>query len=154
MTNFYETLPRKRMAAAAVFLDEAGQLLIVKPNYRPDWLLPGGTVEADESPALACCREVKEEIGLEIVVRRLLCVDYTARHDDVTEAVHFLYFGGVFSAASQQIVLQTAELTEYRFLPVEEALTLLNPRISKRIPYCLEAIAGNTVFYLEDGCPL
>ena len=51
MTDDYTaTLPRKRMAAAVLFFDAADRLLLVEPTYKPTWELPGGTVEADESP--------------------------------------------------------------------------------------------------------
>jgi hypothetical protein len=51
------SLPAKRMASGCLFLNKAGELLIVKPVYRDDWLLPGGSLEKDESPAQGCARE-------------------------------------------------------------------------------------------------
>ncbi len=68
----YEALPKKRMAAGALFLNEEEKILIVKPTYRPDWLLPGGSVEKEESPREACIQEIQEELCLEIVLERLL----------------------------------------------------------------------------------
>src|SRR5215469_2715077 len=61
----FEAMSKKRMAASALFLNEQGNVLIVKPTYRPDWLLPGGSVEDHESPREACIREVREELSLE-----------------------------------------------------------------------------------------
>jgi len=57
----FTKMPTKRMTAGAIFLNAIGNILIVKPPYRPDWLIPGGTIEADESPKTACMREIKEE---------------------------------------------------------------------------------------------
>jgi 8-oxo-dGTP diphosphatase len=74
MSNF-EMLPKKRMASAALFLNAQNDMLIVKPIYRKDWLLPGGVVEERESPRQACIREVKEELGLDVAESQLLCVD-------------------------------------------------------------------------------
>jgi hypothetical protein len=34
-------LPRVLAAAASLFRDEEGRLLLVEPNYRPGWALPG-----------------------------------------------------------------------------------------------------------------
>ena len=74
--NYYETLPKKRLAVGVIFLDEQEQLLVVKPTYRAYWLLPGGVVEDNESPQQACRREVQEELQLQVAIDRLLCVDY------------------------------------------------------------------------------
>ena len=49
---------KKVMAAAALIQNDLGALLIVKPNYRDGWLLPGGMVELNESPKRACQREI------------------------------------------------------------------------------------------------
>lgn len=75
-----ETLPKKRMGAGALFLDEAGRLLLVNPTYKPQWEIPGGVVEQDESPRQACIRAVKEEIGLTKPMERLLSISYKAGH--------------------------------------------------------------------------
>jgi 8-oxo-dGTP diphosphatase len=154
MTNFYETLPKKRLAAAALFLNESGEMLIVKPTYRPDWLIPGGTIEENESPWTACIREVNEEINLDIVQPRLLAVDYTEHHDEVTEVVHFVFFGGILTPADvQRIVIPSDELSEYRIVPPTAAISILNPRLAKRIPHCLDALNTGTTAYLENGQP-
>ncbi|MEO0768780.1 MAG: NUDIX hydrolase [Cyanobacteria bacterium J06649_4] len=47
------------MGAGGLFFDSEGRLLILKPTYRNDWLIPGGVVEANESPRHACMREVR-----------------------------------------------------------------------------------------------
>ncbi|MDD9207760.1 NUDIX hydrolase, partial [Georgenia sp. 10Sc9-8] len=46
------------MAAHAVVRDDDGRVLLVEPTYEPGWILPGGAVEADESPRAACAREL------------------------------------------------------------------------------------------------
>ncbi|MCW2930382.1 MAG: ADP-ribose pyrophosphatase, partial [Actinomycetia bacterium] len=61
-SQYVASLARKRMAASALFRDEAGRVLLVEPTYKPVWDLPGGAVEAEESPHAACRREVREEL--------------------------------------------------------------------------------------------
>lgn len=46
---YYKNLPQKRMAVAALFFNERGEILILKPSYKEDWILPGGVVELNES---------------------------------------------------------------------------------------------------------
>src|SRR4051794_34885558 len=73
--EYLASLPRRRIAAAALIRDEAGRVCLVDPTYQELWSLPGGTVEADESPSAGCRREVLEELGLRIDLGRMLCMD-------------------------------------------------------------------------------
>lgn len=43
-------LSRKRMAAGVLLRDVQGRVLLVEPPSKPNWKIPGGAVEADESP--------------------------------------------------------------------------------------------------------
>ncbi len=148
----YEAMAKKRMAASALFLNEQGNILIVKPTYRQDWLLPGGIVERDESPRQACAREVKEELNLIAHLNQLLCVEYHSDDIRQTESVQFVFYGGVLEESQvPSITLQITELSEYRFAPCEEALHLLSCKLAKRLPYCIQALEKNTTIYLEDG---
>jgi 8-oxo-dGTP pyrophosphatase MutT (NUDIX family) len=140
------------MGAGALLQDEQGNILIVKPTYRPDWLLPGGTTEADESPRVGCEREIVEELGLEISLSALLCLDYVPARTDINEAVMFIFYGGVLTAEQiEQIVLPADELSEFRLVPPAEALELLNPRLARRIMPSLQALETSSTAYLEDG---
>src|SRR5690606_12767250 len=60
---YQRTLPRKRVSAGCLLFDEAGRLLIVNPTYKDGWEIPGGAVEANESPLDGCIREIREELG-------------------------------------------------------------------------------------------
>jgi hypothetical protein len=54
--QYVASLARKRMAASAFLRDAAGRVLLVDPVYKKPWDLPGGAVEAEESPHAACRR--------------------------------------------------------------------------------------------------
>ncbi len=153
MTNnkiWQETLPKKRMGAGALFLDEQGRLLLVNPTYKPQWEIPGGIVEQDESPRQACIREVQEEIGLTRPIERLLSVSYHAGHTSRTEALMFIFWGGVLTAEEiAAICLPTTELSEYRFVTLTEALTLLTPALGERVRQSLEVLPTERTLYLE-----
>jgi ADP-ribose pyrophosphatase YjhB (NUDIX family) len=150
--NYYNRLPKKRMGAGALLLDAQDKLLLVKPTYSPFWLLPGGVVEENESPRLACMREVKEELGLDIHIEKLLCVDYRSKAGERSEVLEFVFYGGVLGPSDiQNIRLPLAELSECRFVTLEQALSLVNDRLAGRLPPSLCALKNNMTAYLEDG---
>jgi len=145
------SLPGKRMASGCLFLNRAGDLLIVKPFYRVDWLLPGGSLGKDESPAQGCAREVREELGLDKPMVQLLCLEYQSAHRAGTESLQFIFFGGVLSEQEiASINLQEEEIDEYRFCPREEALSLLAGKLAERLKFGFQALDENKVIYLED----
>ena len=50
--------------AAICLLDDAGRLLLVRKRGTRAFMLPGGKIEADETPLAALCRELGEELDL------------------------------------------------------------------------------------------
>jgi 8-oxo-dGTP pyrophosphatase MutT (NUDIX family) len=70
------------MAAAAFFRDRQGRVLLVNPSYKENWDLPGGAVEAEESPHAACRREVAEELGMDRPTGPVLAVDWVPSRPD------------------------------------------------------------------------
>lgn len=67
--------PAARTAAAcAVILDSLGRVLLQRRADNGLWVLPGGAVEVGESASQAIVREVREETGLLVQVRRLVGV--------------------------------------------------------------------------------
>ena len=67
-----DDLPR-HVVAVFVFIRDENAILLVKQNYgKRYWSLPGGVVETGESISHAAIREVKEETGLEIEIRRVV----------------------------------------------------------------------------------
>lgn len=148
--EYYDSLPKRPMGSNVLFFNEKNQLLLVKPNYKPYWLLPGGTVDADESPRQAVIRETKEEIGLDIETAELLVVDYFTSPEG--DSVKFMFDGGRLSEEQvKEIVLPEDELEDFKFVSIDEAMTLLGENMRRRIPHCLEAISHNDAMYLENG---
>lgn len=141
----WSNVPGKPAAAGVLFFDRDGRLLIVEPTYRPEWGVPGGGVERDESPRDAAARETREELGLDIEPGRLICVDHRRSSPD---SVHFLFEGPTLTPDQvDAIALPPDELRSFRFAPLDEALPLLNPPLGRRIA----ATLGRTGVYLEEG---
>lgn len=154
--TYYQNLPAKPMAVGVLFFDEAERILIVKPTYKDHWSIPGGVVDEDESPRLACVREVEEELGLNITELQLLCLDYmspaTSGYPTKGENIQMIFSGGQLAqSVIDTIQLAKNELAEFRFVSVEEASRAVGQRLARRLPHCLQALQNNTVVYLEGG---
>jgi ADP-ribose pyrophosphatase YjhB (NUDIX family) len=63
-----------RPSVSAVIFDRRGRLLLQQRSDGGQWGLPGGSVEIGESVRDAVIREVREETGLHVSVRRLVGV--------------------------------------------------------------------------------
>ncbi|MES5818894.1 NUDIX hydrolase [Streptomyces sp. RG80] len=147
-------LPRVLAGAAALFRDAQGRVLLVEPNYRDGWALPGGTVESDtgETPRQGARRETLEEIGLDRELGRLLAVDWvhgTAR----PPLVAYLYDGGVLGEEDfKAIRLQEEELLSWRLVPREELAEYLPGALGRRVLAALDVLAGGAgTAELENG---
>ncbi len=147
------SLPRKRMAAGALFVDGVGRVLLVDPVYRDTWDLPGGAVEAEESPYAACRREVAEELGLDRRPGRVLAVDWVPSQPGRPEGLVVVYDGGVLGAADvDAVTLADGELAGFAFVAPAEVAARVTPLVGRRVAACLDAVAGGTVASLENGC--
>jgi 8-oxo-dGTP pyrophosphatase MutT (NUDIX family) len=151
--NFYASLPTKRMAAGCILRDETGRVLLLKLAYKPGWDIPGGVVEANESPKAAAEREVREEIGLTIQAGRLLLLDYNsyADHPDKTESLIFFFDGGTLSA--DRIAALTpaeGEIERVAFFAPQTLPEAMSRRVRQRVQIALECIERGTTAYLEN----
>lgn len=150
--DFTAALPRKRMAAAALLTDGRGRVLLVEPAYKDDWEVPGGAVEADESPRAAVVREVEEELGLRLRVGRLLVVDWVPPREGRTEGLMTVFDGGVLRPArAGRIRLPADELRGWAWCTEPEAAERLSPLLARRVTAALRARDEGVTFYLENG---
>ena len=147
-------LPRVLAGAAALIRDTSGRVLLVEPNYREEWGLPGGTVESDdgETPRQGARRETLEEIGLDIEPGRLLAVDWV--HGAARPPlVAYVYDGGVLTESDfQSIRLQQEELLSWRLIPREEITEYVSVTLGRRILAALDVLGeGRGTVELENG---
>jgi 8-oxo-dGTP diphosphatase len=145
-------VPRIPASAGALIYDPAGLLLILKPSYKKRWTIPGGQIEPGESPWSACRRETEEECGLTLESGRLACVDFRPANAKRPGGVRFLFDCGGFSDAELTTIrLQEAEIEDFRFARLDQAVQLLSGPIGRRVA---EAAGGTRCVYLEDGRPV
>ncbi|MER7508950.1 NUDIX hydrolase [Streptomyces lavendulae] len=144
-------MARPRMAAGALFFDEADRVLLVEPSYKDYCDIPGGYVEEGESPRQACVREVQEELGITPHIGRLLVLDW-APNPGEGDKVLYLFDGGRLSPDQhQKIALQADELRGCDFHRAEQVPELTIPRLARRIEAGIHARTNGLTAYLEHG---
>ncbi|MFD8826666.1 NUDIX domain-containing protein [Streptomyces sp. NPDC059605] len=147
-------LPRVLAAAATLFQDDRGRVLLVEPNYREGWALPGGTVESDEgeSPRQAARRETAEEIGLDVEPGRLLAVDWS-RSPRRPPIAAYLYDGGVLGEADLKAIrLQEEELLSWKLVERDALDRHILGTLGPRLRAALDVLdSGGGTVELVDG---
>jgi ADP-ribose pyrophosphatase YjhB (NUDIX family) len=145
---WHASLPGVIVSAAALIGDGAGGVLIVKPNYRDHWTLPGGICEFGEAPRAGCAREVTEELGIDPKLGDLLAIDWQPAQEmygpTARPAVFFIFDGGTLSSLAA-IVLQADELDDCRFVPASELESLLPSQSLPRVTAALAALSAGGV---------
>ena len=145
-------LARKRMAAGVLFRDQAGRVLLVEPSYKPNWEIPGGAVEADESPWATAIRELTEELGWNRPLGRLLVVDYVRPQEARPEGVVFVFDGGVLDETDLGgMVFPAAEILSASFHTLTQARNRVKPLLADRLDAAMEAAKQGVTVLCEQG---
>ncbi len=147
-TNTFAT---PRAAAGALFTDDEGRVLMLRPTYKKSWDIPGGYIETGEAPTEACAREIREELNLDITVGALLVADW-APHPDEGDKILFVFDGGRLDRGQlERIQFADGEIAEWRFVDAEELDQLTTPRLARRIRSALDARQQGRTLYLQNG---
>jgi len=98
----------------AVF--DGDRILLVKEREDGLWTLPGGWADVGESPSLAAAREVKEESGYDITVKKLAAVYDRDKHGHPPMAYHVykLFFIGELCGGMAEHSVETSEVEFFR----------------------------------------
>lgn len=140
------------MGAAVLFTDVAGRVLLVEPVYKDYWEIPGGCVEADESPAAAAVREVREELRLTVSLGRLLVVDWVPPKPPRTEGLMLVFDGGVLTdEQTSAITVPAEELRSWAWCDPDEVRARMSPLLARRVVGAVGALSAPTTRYLENG---
>ncbi|MGI9001763.1 MAG: NUDIX domain-containing protein [Pseudonocardia sp.] len=146
------TQPRKRISADVIIRDHVGRIMLVDPKYKPDWDLPGGMAEANESPYQAVQRELEEELGLTLNIGEILCVDWVAPHGPWDDLISFIFDGGELTGEQiAELKLLDGELKAFEFCNEEQARQRLRPYVWQRVAVALDALKTGHVKYLQNG---
>ena len=74
--------------------DEQDRMPLYETQFKEDWELPGGIVEPLEPARLGAAREVREELGVDLQVGRLLVADWIPPHPGWDDAIEMIFDGG------------------------------------------------------------
>ncbi len=145
-------LPQKHVGVGALYFYE-NQMLIIKPRYSLDWLIPGDIVRENESPLRALERVLHIEIGVTLPIGELVAVDYNHSIDAKGEHLQLVFWGAKLSQTqAQQIQNKKNDDLEFKFTPLNEVHTYLANNLKSRIKSVLDSINQNQVpLYLENG---
>ncbi|AZQ75462.1 NUDIX hydrolase [Streptomyces luteoverticillatus] len=144
-------MARPRMAAGALFFNDRGHVLLVRPSYKPKWEIPGGYIEAGESPLAACRREVREELGISPVIGSLLVVDWAPSEAEGDKVLYVFDGGELRPGEVGAIKLASDELLASEFHPADALDELLIPRLARRVKQAITARGQAHPRYLERG---
>lgn len=154
LSEYYASLPGKRIGAGLLCRDADDRVLLVQPTYKPTWEVPGGVVEAGESPAACVAREVREELGLDLPIGRLLVVDWLPVRPPKTEGLMMQFDGGVLEDTdTRRFRLPADELAAWRWFSGAELDDVLPDYMARRTRVALDAARSGSTVYLEWGRP-
>jgi len=119
--------------AAAVIVDDAGRLLLVRKRNTPYFMQPGGKLDAGESPESALIRELREELDLSIVPDDLTPLGQFS--DVAANEPDHLLVADIFRIRNVKGELQpAAEIEEVRWVSAAEfGSVMLAPLTAKQI---------------------
>ena len=145
-------LPMKRMIGHAVFRDEQGRVLLTETRYKQDWELPGGIVEAGESPRVGAEREVLEEIGLSVHFSDAALIDWMPPYLGWSDAIEFIFDGGTLAPEVADGITATdpRELVAVHWVDPADLNERVTELSARRIQLLLSGFTGMT----EDGRPI
>ncbi|NPA76967.1 MAG: NUDIX hydrolase [Candidatus Diapherotrites archaeon] len=107
-----------REVAVDCVIMKDGKVLLLKRAHEPFngyWVLPGGHVESNESVEDAAVREMREELGLDVEIGRLIGV-FSDPHRDPRGLVSVAFLA---RAAGGDVQLNR-EASEYAWFPLDE----------------------------------
>ncbi|WP_343448952.1 NUDIX hydrolase [Micromonospora oryzae] len=140
-----------RVAAGALFFNDEGHVLLIRPSYKNHWDIPGGYVEPGESPRAACVREIEEELGLAIAVGPMLVVDWAPAEQEGDKLLFIFDAEPLTTEQEKAICFVDGELTEWRYVTPEDLDRYGPTRLTRRIRTAITARHRNKAAYAEHG---
>jgi 8-oxo-dGTP diphosphatase len=129
-----EKKPTTVLVVAAVLRDPQGRLLLQhRPAHKAHgglWEFPGGKVEIEETPRLALCREIAEELGLALDPDNLQPIGFAESGSDPAGRTLVLM---LYSALLWQGQPRGLDGQEWGWFTVDEAAALPLPPMDRAL---------------------
>lgn len=129
--------------AVGVITDAQERILITQRSmdkfYGGFWEFPGGKLEKDEGASLALAREIKEEVGLDIIEHTYLGeVNYLYKEQPISLLIYHIYdYQGKAQCCEAQMGLHWAaidELNDFQFPPANvEIINLIKEKLLSQV---------------------
>jgi 8-oxo-dGTP diphosphatase len=148
---WYQQLPTVHVAAMALIRDSSGRVLLVKPNYRPHWTLPGGMADQGETPNVTVAREIREELGITFTPAHLAVIDWAPPQGNRKKPLLAFVFNAGTIEDAPDISLQRSELDDWRFVALSDMSNLMSPASTTRVNAAARAAEQHSTFLLING---
>src|SRR6185437_6517655 len=94
-----------------------------------------------------------EELGLQVIIGRLLTVDWAPRPDEGDKLL-FVFDGGTLDQSQlNNVIFRDGEISEWAFVDSSKLDELTISRLARRIRESIEARRERQTHYLEQGAP-
>lgn len=120
--------PTAKVDIRALVINDDGRILMVKESADGRWSLPGGWADIGYSPAETARREVKEETGLDVVVKNLLAVFDKRKHPHPPQP-HYVYKLIIECELTGGVIAKGFDVLDVGFFPANDLPELSEDRI-------------------------
>lgn len=149
--QYYRALARVRQGAGALITTPDGRVVMIDTSYRDFYEIPGGAVEAGEAAPIACARECREELGIEVPIGRLLVIDHQNESGELGDSIMFVYDGGSIATEFPAQPSGDSEVRSIALVDPTDLDRVTIPRLANRVRSALTARADGSVHEAVNG---
>lgn len=142
LRNLYYRVFRKRTLGVVAVLLRDNEVCLVRHSYMPDWYLPGGGINQNETPYDAVIREIKEECGIKIKDAELMNVysHFKGGWNNFVICYKSTEFDDIANAKLDP------EIAEARFFKISDLPPNIRSTAKRRITEALQASPQNPLW--------
>ncbi len=134
---------RMLVACGLLVRNTAGDVLLLETSYKTQWEIPGGLAESGEDPLAVAHRETLEELGVELPVGELLCVDMCPANTLRPDLLALVFDAGVHPPSlRQRLHFADGEILAAHWCDEE--------RVRR---HCTEVLAGRVGALMDTAAP-